>query len=89
MTISISINVNPALIRFTIIPALSWVFLSAHSTIILRCLQRENCIIENYFVEENIWTMDSDGELRLTIMATLAQEESRKKAADFIVKPAA
>lgn len=33
--------------------------------------------------------MDSDGELRLTIMATLAQEESRKKAADFIVKPAA
>jgi len=23
--------------------------------------------------------MDSDGELRLTIMATLAQEESRKK----------
>ena len=36
-------------------------------------------IIENHFVEENIWTMDSDGELRLTIMATLAQEESRKK----------
>lgn len=33
--------------------------------------------------------MDSDGELRLTIMATLAQAESRKKAADFIVKPAA
>ena len=33
--------------------------------------------------------MDSDGELRLTIMATLAREESRKKAADFIVKPAA
>ena len=51
----------------------------AHFTIILRCLQRESCIIENYFVEENIWTMDSDGELRLTIMATLAQEESRKK----------
>ncbi len=25
-----------------------------------------------------IWTMDGDGELRLTIMATLAQEESRK-----------
>lgn len=33
--------------------------------------------------------MDSDGELRLTIMATLAQEESRKKAADFVEKPAA
>jgi len=31
-----------------------------------------------YFVEDNIWTMDNDGELRLTIMATLAQEESRK-----------
>ena len=34
--------------------------------------------IEVYFVENNIWTMDNDGELRLTIMATLAQEENRK-----------
>lgn len=34
--------------------------------------------VEVYFVEDNIWTMDGDGELRLTIMATLAQEESRK-----------
>lgn len=34
--------------------------------------------IEVFFVEDNIWTMDGDGELRLTIMATLAQEESRK-----------
>ena len=34
--------------------------------------------IEVYFVEDNIWTMDNDGELRLTIMSTLAQEESRK-----------
>ena len=34
--------------------------------------------IEVYFVEDNIWTLDGDGELRLTIMATLAQEESRK-----------
>lgn len=33
--------------------------------------------------------MDSDDELRLTIMATLAQEESRKKATDFVVKPVA
>jgi DNA invertase Pin-like site-specific DNA recombinase len=45
--------------------------------------------IEVYFVEDNIWTMDGDGELRLTIMATLAQEESRKtservKAGQFI-----
>ncbi len=35
-------------------------------------------ISQVYFVEDNIWTMDNDGELRLTIMATLAQEESRK-----------
>ena len=38
----------------------------------------KNIGIEVYFVEDNIWTMDGDGELRLTIMATLAQEESRK-----------
>ncbi len=34
--------------------------------------------IEVYFVDDNIWTFDPDGELRLTIMAALAQEESRK-----------
>lgn len=34
--------------------------------------------IEVFFVEDNIWTMDGDGELRLSLMATLAQEESRK-----------
>ena len=35
--------------------------------------------IEVYFTEHNIWTMnDEDGELRLTIMATLAQNESKK-----------
>lgn len=34
--------------------------------------------IEVYFIQDNIWTMDGDGELRLTIMATMAQEESRK-----------
>lgn len=34
--------------------------------------------VEVYFIEDNIWTMDGDGELRLTLMATLAQEESRK-----------
>ena len=38
----------------------------------------KNIGIEVYFVEDNIWTLDGDGELRLTIMATLAQEESRK-----------
>ena len=35
--------------------------------------------VEVYFTEDNIWTMnDDDGELRLTIMATLAQNESKK-----------
>ena len=38
----------------------------------------KNIGIEVYFVEDNIWTMDGDGELRLSLMATLAQEESRK-----------
>lgn len=38
----------------------------------------KNYGVEVYFVEDNIWTMDGDGEMRLTIMATLAQEESRK-----------
>ena len=38
----------------------------------------KNIDVEVYFVEDNIWTMDGDGELRLTIMATLAQDESRK-----------
>lgn len=37
-----------------------------------------NRSIEVFFADDNIWTMDGDGELRLTIMATLAQEESRK-----------
>lgn len=32
---------------------------------------------EVYFEKENIWTFDSKGELRLTIMSSLAQEESR------------
>lgn len=44
--------------------------------IVTRDLARIN--VEVYFVNDNIWTMDGDGELRLTIMATLAQEESRK-----------
>lgn len=34
--------------------------------------------VEVYFINDNIWTMDGDGELRLSLMATLAQEESRK-----------
>ena len=35
--------------------------------------------VEVWFTEDNIWTMnDDDGELRLSIMATLAQNESKK-----------
>ncbi len=34
--------------------------------------------VEVYFLNDNIKTFDGDGELRLTIMATLAQDESRK-----------
>ena len=35
--------------------------------------------VEVYFTEDNIWTFnDDDGELRLSLMATLAQNESRK-----------
>lgn len=34
--------------------------------------------VEVYFIQDNIWTMSGDGELRLSLMATLAQEESRK-----------
>jgi hypothetical protein len=33
--------------------------------------------IEVYFEKENIWTFDSKGELLLTIMSSLAQEEAR------------
>ena len=35
--------------------------------------------VEVWFTEDNIWTLnDEDGELRLSIMATLAQNESKK-----------
>jgi len=34
--------------------------------------------VEVFFLNDNIKTFDGDGELRLTIMATLAQDESRK-----------
>ena len=52
----------------------------ARNTVDTLIVTRElkNIGIEVFFVEDNIWTMDGDGELRLTIMATLAQEESRK-----------
>ena len=33
--------------------------------------------VEMFFEKENIWTLDSKGELLITIMSSLAQEESR------------
>lgn len=49
--------------------------------------------VEVYFTEDNIWTLnDEDGELRLTIMATLAQNESKNissskgRSDDFVSK---
>lgn len=41
----------------------------------IRKLKENN--IECYFEKENIWTFDGKGELLLTIMSSLAQEESR------------
>lgn len=41
----------------------------------IRKLKEKN--IEVYFEKENIWTFDGKGELLLTIMSSLAQEESR------------
>lgn len=41
----------------------------------IRKLKEKN--VECYFEKENIWTFDSKGELLLTIMSSLAQEESR------------
>jgi len=41
----------------------------------IRKLKDAGC--EVYFEKENIWTFDSKGELLLTIMSSLAQEESR------------
>lgn len=39
---------------------------------------------EIYFEKENIWTMDSKGELLITIMSSLAQEESRSISENVI-----
>lgn len=41
----------------------------------IRKLKDAGC--ECYFEKENIWTFDGKGELLLTIMSSLAQEESR------------
>ena len=39
--------------------------------------QLKEASVEVYFEKENIWTFDGKGELLLTIMSSLAQEESR------------
>lgn len=41
----------------------------------IRSLKEHN--VECYFEKENIWTFDGKGELLLTIMSSLAQEEAR------------
>lgn len=41
----------------------------------VRSLKEKN--VEVYFEKENIWTLDSKGELLITIMSSLAQEEAR------------
>lgn len=40
--------------------------------------------VEIYFEKENIWTFDSKGELLITIMSSLAQEESRSISENVI-----
>lgn len=40
--------------------------------------------VEVYFEKENIWTLDSKGELLITIMSSLAQEESRSISENVI-----
>ena len=40
--------------------------------------------IEIYFEKENIWTLDAKGELLITIMSSLAQEESRSISENVI-----
>ena len=52
------------------------------NTISMRDIQRKPRYIEDilYYIhseKKNIWTFDSKGELLLTIMSSLAQEESR------------
>ena len=47
----------------------------SRATKIIRKLKEHGT--EVYFEKENIWTFDSKGELLLTIMSSLAQEESR------------
>ncbi len=49
-------------------------------TLFFLCVAKTGLFLDNRIpiIDDNIWTMDGDGELRLSLMATLAQEESRK-----------
>ncbi len=40
--------------------------------------------VEAYFEKENIWTFDGKGELMLTIMSSLAQEESHSISENYV-----
>lgn len=42
--------------------------------------QLKDAGVEIYFEKENIWTFDAKGELLITIMSSLAQEESRSSS---------
>lgn len=52
------------------------------SLMTIRKLKEHN--VECYFEKENIWTFDSKGELFITIMSSLAQEESRSISENVI-----
>ena len=52
-----------------------WARNTVDSLTTIRKLKEHGC--EVFFEKENIWTMDSKGELLITIMSSLAQEESR------------
>jgi len=45
--------------------------------ILTKSVQLKDKGVEVYFEKENIWTLDSKGELLITIMSSLTQEESR------------
>lgn len=64
--------------RFNLIVTKSisrWARNTVDSLTSIRKLKEHGC--EVFFEKENIWTMDSKGELLITIMSSLAQEESR------------
>ena len=58
----------------------------ARNTVDTLQLTRElrNFGVEVFFVSDNIWTMDGDGELRLSIMATMAQRKAARFQSVFL-----